>query len=84
MDVTDLIESQNEKIFSVKSLIHFKKKQIASYDKIKDELSYDEIIMHVYYNESYKNAQQYEIQMHTSGTPGLVYSMLTVTIKMNK
>ena len=42
--------------------MHFKKKQIASYDKIKDELSYDEIIMYVYYNESYKNAQQEEIK----------------------
>ena len=62
MDVADLIKSWNETIINLKSCIHFKRRQVASYNKIKDGLSYGEIIMHVDCSESYKSAQQDEIQ----------------------
>ena len=62
MDVADLIEFWNEAIVNLKSHIYFKRKQIASYNEIKDEFTCGEIIIHVDYSESCKNAQQDEIQ----------------------
>ena len=56
--------------YQLKSHIHFKRRQVGSYNKVKDKLSYDEIIMHVDYIENYKSAHQDEIQSahfeHTS------------------
>ena len=69
MDVADGIGSWNETIIKLKPHIHLKMRQVASYKKkkIKDELSYGKIMMHIDYSESYKCTQQDEIQSAYSG-----------------
>ena len=65
LQTIDRMEASDNWIESVKSLkqhIHRKRVQVSSLNTIKAELGEDEILMQVDYSQSYKNAEQDEIQ----------------------
>ena len=62
VDEVEANESWKESVKSLKAHIHRKRVQADSLNSAKESLEEDEILMQVDYSESYKNAEQDEIQ----------------------
>ena len=62
LDVEDANELWKQEVSKLKGHIHRKRKQVASYESDKRNLSHDEILIHCDFSQSYRNSEQDEIQ----------------------
>ena len=70
----EAIDLFNSQLVTLKQHIYIKRKQVSRYNDMKDNLSNDQLLIHVYYSENYENRQQGNSIRNILGIPPSVYS----------
>ena len=82
----EAIDLFNSQFVTLKQHIYIKQKQVSCYNDIKDNLTNDQLLIHVDYSENYENRQQGEIQSAYFGhtTQHAVISSMFVNKRKNR
>ena len=84
-DLSEIIPLLARKIDELKQHIHTIKEQQTAYNKIKENLSGNEVMVHVHYAESYENKSKMKCKVLILDIPILVclrHAVMTKKVKM--